>query len=148
MTGINAYAQVDMDDTIKEVHGYQMQSSGYGYSGVPGLHALLGIVSSATTASITIGSRLRKGAAGSPRGAGKFVGDILTTVRRLLLASASGLVLVRADSAFYGHAVVSAVHRDGMKVSIRPDGPGRQTCHRHHQRRRVDDDQRYERDSG
>jgi Transposase DDE domain group 1 len=107
VAGINEYALVDIDDTIKEVHGYQKQGSGYGYSGVRGLNAL-----------IIIGSRLRKGAAGSPRGAGKFVGDILATVRRLRSKTASGLVLLRADSAFYGHAVVAAAHRAGARVSI------------------------------
>lgn len=117
-TGIDDYALVDIDDTIKEVHGYQKQGSGYGYSGVRGLNALIGIVSTPTTAPIIIGSRLRKGAAGSPRGAGKFVGDTLATVRRLRSKTASGLVLLRADSAFYGHAVVSAAHRSGAKVSI------------------------------
>ena len=117
-TGINDYALVDIDDTIKEVHGYQKQGSGYGYSGVRGLNALIGIVSTKTTAPIIVGSRLRKGAAGSPRGAGKFVGDVLATVRRLRSATAAGLVLLRADSAFYGHAVVAAAHRAGAKVSI------------------------------
>jgi hypothetical protein len=118
VAGINDYALVDIDDTIKEVHGYQKQGSGYGYSGVRGLNALIGIVSTTVSAPIIIGSRLRKGAAGSPRGAGKFVGDILATVRRLRSKTASGLVLLRADSAFYGHAVVAAAHRAGAKVSI------------------------------
>jgi len=59
---------------------------------VRGLNALIGIVSTKTTAPIIVGSRLRKGAAGSPRGAGKFVGDVLATVRRLRSASAAGLV--------------------------------------------------------
>jgi hypothetical protein len=118
VTGINDYALVDIDDTIKEVHGYQKQGSGYGYSGVRGLNALIAIVSTTLSAPIIIGSRLRKGAAGSPRGAGKFVGDVLATVRRLRSATAAGLVLLRADSAFYGHAVVAAAHRAGAKVSI------------------------------
>jgi hypothetical protein len=118
VTGIDDYALVDIDDTIKEVHGYQKQGSGYGYSGVRGLNALIGIVSTATAAPIIVGSRLRKGATGSPRGAGKFVGDTLATVGRLRSRTASGLVLLRADSAFYGHAVVSAAHRAGAKVSI------------------------------
>ena len=118
VTGIDEYALVDIDDTIKEVHGYQKQGSGYGYSGVRGLNALIGIVSTTVSAPVIIGSRLRKGAAGSPRGAGKFVGDILATVKRLRSATASGLVLLRADSAFYGHAVVAAAHRAGARVSI------------------------------
>jgi len=61
VTGIDDYALVDIDDTIKEVHGYQKQGSGYGYSGVRGLNALIGIVSTKTTAPIIVGSRLRKG---------------------------------------------------------------------------------------
>jgi hypothetical protein len=118
VTGIDEYALVDIDDTIKEVHGYQKQGSGYGYSGVRGLNALLGIVSTATAAPIITGSRLRKGAVASPRGAGKFVADTLATVRRLRSVTASGPVLLRADSAFYGHAVVSAAQRAGARVSI------------------------------
>ena len=71
--GIDEYALVDIDDTIKEVHGYQKQGSGCGYFGVRGLNALLGIVSTTTSAPVIIGSRLRKGSTGSPRGAGKPV---------------------------------------------------------------------------
>lgn len=118
VAGIDDYALVDIDDTIKEVHGYQKQGSGYGYSGVRGLNALLGIVSTPSAAPIIIGSRLRRGATGSPRGAKRFVADALATVRRLRSATATGPVLVRADSAFYGHAVVSAAHHAGAKVSI------------------------------
>lgn len=47
-TGINDYALVDIDDTIKEVHGYQNQGSGYGHSGVRGLNAVIDIVSTPT----------------------------------------------------------------------------------------------------
>ncbi|BCW70151.1 IS1380 family transposase [Arthrobacter sp. NicSoilB8] len=117
-SGIDDYALVDIDDTIKEVHGYRKQGSGYGYSGVRGLNALIGILSTATAAPVIIGARLRKGSAGSPRGAGKFIGDVLATVKRLRGRGATGLVLLRADSAFYGHPVVTAAHRAGAKVSI------------------------------
>ena len=117
-SGIDDYALVDIDDTIKEVHGYRKQGSGYGYSGVRGLNALIGILSTASAAPVIIGARLRKGSAGSPRGAGKFIGDILATVKRLRGNDATGLVLLRADSAFYGHSVVAAAHRAGAKVSI------------------------------
>ena len=116
--GIEDYALVDIDDTIKEVHGYQKQGSGYGYSGVRGLNALIGSLSTAAAAPVIIGTRLRKGSAGSPRGAGKFVGDVMATVKRLHEGEPTGLVLLRADSAFYGHAVVQAAHRAGAKVSI------------------------------
>ena len=117
--GINKVALVDIDDTIKEVHGYQKQGSGYGYSDVRGLNAMIGTVTTAETAPVVVGSRLRKGPCGSPRGAGKFVADILATVTRLLSQDASGRVLLRVDSAFYSHAVVAAATRAGWTCRSR-----------------------------
>ncbi|MGP9504436.1 IS1380 family transposase, partial [Specibacter sp. AOP5-B1-6] len=64
---------VDVDDTIIEVHGYLKQGSGYGYSKVRGLNAVLATASREDTAPVIIGQRLRKGAANSARGANKFV---------------------------------------------------------------------------
>ena len=55
---------VDIDDTIIEVHGYTKQGSGYGYSGVRGLNALLATVSSAESAPVIVAQRLRKGSCG------------------------------------------------------------------------------------
>lgn len=54
-------AMVDIDDTIIEVHGYAKQGSGYGYSGVCGLNALLATVSTKDTARVVVAQRLRKG---------------------------------------------------------------------------------------
>lgn len=52
---------VDVDDTIIEVHGYLKQGSGYGYSRVRGLNAVLATASREDTAPVIIGQRLRKG---------------------------------------------------------------------------------------
>src|SRR5450759_4147100 len=41
VAGIDAQVMVGIDDTIIEVHGYGKQGSGYGYSGVRGLNAIL-----------------------------------------------------------------------------------------------------------
>jgi len=41
LDGSSGQVMVDIDDTIIEVHGYSKQGSGYGYSGVRGLNALL-----------------------------------------------------------------------------------------------------------
>lgn len=108
---------VDVDDTIVEVHGPKKQGAGFGYSGVRGLNALLATVSTATSAPVIIGQRLRKGAAGSPRGAARIVADALKTVTRLPGPN-SAPVLLRADSAYYGHATVSAALKAGADVSI------------------------------
>ncbi len=120
--GIGDYALVDVDDTIVEVHGYAKQGSGYGYSGVRGLNALLASVSTSTAAPVIVAQRLRKGCCGSGRGAARLVTDALATLRRLRLhepeRSQPPRTLLRADSAFYGSAVVSAALRAGADVSI------------------------------
>jgi len=114
------YALLDVDDTIIEVHGHAKQGAGFGYSGVRGLNALLATLAiplaAATTAPVIVGQRLRKGAAGSPRGAKRLVGDAVKTTRRLL--GESRLVLVRMDSAFYGRGAVHAALAGGAAVSV------------------------------
>ena len=52
---------VDIDDTIIEVHDYAKQGSGYGYSGVRGLNALLATVTTTHTAPVVVAQRQRKG---------------------------------------------------------------------------------------
>jgi hypothetical protein len=110
---------VDVDDTIIEVHGYAKQGSGYGYSGVRGLNALIATVTTAESAPVVVAQRLRRGSCGSSRGAARLVTDALATLKRL---SGSGdepmKVLVRADSAFYGHATVGAAVRAGADLSV------------------------------
>ena len=105
---------VDIDDTIIEVHGYAKQGSGYGYSGVRGLNALLATVSTSNSAPVVVAQRLRKGSCGSPRGAARLVADALKTIGSLSSATS----LVRADSAFYGHPTVGAAIRAGADVSV------------------------------
>jgi hypothetical protein len=108
---------IDVDDTIIEVHGYSKQGSGYGYSGVRGLNALLATATTATSAPVIVAQRLRKGSCGSPRGAKRLVADALKTARTLSTDSTQQ-PLVRADSAFYGAEVVNAALRGGADVSV------------------------------
>lgn len=110
------HASVDVDDTIIEVHGHAKQGAGFGYSGVRGLNALLATLATATSAPVIVAQRLRKGSAGSPRGAKRLVGDAVRTTRRLL--GATQLVLVRMDSAFYGRGPVHAALKGGAAVSV------------------------------
>lgn len=118
VAGIDGPVLVDIDDTIVEVHGPGKQGSGYGYSGVRGLNALITTITTEHAAPVIAGQRLRKGACGSPRGAARMVADALATVRRLRTAESTATVLLRADSAFYGHPTVSAAIRGGAQVSI------------------------------
>ena len=118
LAGINGPVLVDLDDTVIEVHGYAKQGSGYGYSGVRGLNALIATVTTEHAAPVILGQRLRKGACGSARGAARIVADTLATVRRLRSTETTQAVLRRADSAFYGHPSVAAAIRGGAQVSI------------------------------
>jgi len=112
---------VDIDDTIIEVHGHAKQGSGYGYSGVRGLNALLATMTTPQTAPVIVAQRLRKGSCGSPRGAKRLVADALKVVTNLSPGPAGGPAgkpLVRADSAFYGRATLGAAIRAGADVSV------------------------------
>lgn len=106
---------VDVDDTIIEVHGYAKQGSGYGYSKVRGLNAVLATASREDTAPVIIAQRLRKGAANSARGANKFVKEALGTLKR---TGVTGPVVCRFDSAYYGHPTVSAALAGGADVTV------------------------------
>ncbi|MFC9841695.1 IS1380 family transposase [Rhodococcus sp. NPDC127530] len=119
---------VDIDDSIIEVHGHGKQGSGYGYSGVRGLNALLATITTDTCAPVIVGQRLRRGACGSPRGAARMVADALATVDRLRTAATDAATdataeavpkaLVRVDSAFYGHPTLGAAIAAGADVSV------------------------------
>jgi hypothetical protein len=106
---------LDVDDTIRETYGYAKQGAGYGYSGVKGLNALLATVCTPITAPVIVATRLRKGSANSARGAARLVADAITTTR---CCGASGLLVLRADSAFYSRDVVAAARRHGVRFSI------------------------------
>jgi hypothetical protein len=108
---------VDLDDTIIEVHGYQKQGAGFGYSGVRGLNALIATASTTSSAPVILGQRLRQGKTGSPKGAARIVGDALATLRRTGVATGSR-PLLRADSAFYGHATIGTAIKTGADVSV------------------------------
>ena len=113
--GAGQVTYLDLDDTMRQPHGYAKQGAGYGYTKAKGLNALLATVCTPTAAPAIAAARLRKGAVNSARGPGKLVAEALTTARACGAGGpdGSGLVLARADSAFYCHQVVAAVRRGG-----------------------------------
>ena len=118
LAGTQAMAFVDIDDTIRQVHGYQKQGAAYGYSGVKGLNAQLAVLSSPTSAPVIAASRLRRGNAVSGHGGARLIGDAVATARR---AGASGQVMVRADSGYYRRDVITAAvkARAWFSVTVR-----------------------------
>src|SRR4051812_1054813 len=76
LSGAGQVTYLDLDDTMRETHGYAKQGVGYGYTKVKGLNALLATVSTPVAAPVIAASRLRRGAgnpapraASFPRGA-------------------------------------------------------------------------------
>jgi len=96
LAGVGQVAWIDVDDTIKAMHGYAQQGVAYGYSKVKGLNAQLAVLSTPLAAPVVAGVRLRKGNVASAHGAPKLIADAVATARR---CGAGELVTVRADSA-------------------------------------------------
>lgn len=115
LRGGDQIAYLDIDDTIRETHGYKKQGVAFGYSRVKGLNALLATLSTPTAAPVIAGTRLRRGNVNSAKGAPRLVADALTTARN---AGVSGMVTVRADSAYYTHDVIAAARRGGARFSV------------------------------
>jgi hypothetical protein len=115
LSGVGQVAFVDLDDTVRATYGYAKQGAGRGYTGVNGLNALLATVSTPLSAPVIAATRLRRGAVNSVRGAARLLADALACARR---AGATGLVIVRADSAFYGYDIVAAARRAKARFSL------------------------------
>ena len=115
LPGAQAFTIVDIDDTVRATYGYAKQGAGRGYTGVKGLNALLAIVSTPRSAPLIAAARLRKGSTNSARGAAKLVAEALATARR---AGTTAALLVRADSAYYGHAIIAACRRASARFSV------------------------------
>lgn len=120
LPGADQVTYLDVDDTMRETHGYAKQGVGYGYTKVKGLNALLATACTPLAAPVIAASRLRKGSVNSARGAATLLTEALTTARACGAGGPNrdGLVLVRADSAYYNHAVVAAAGRGGARFSI------------------------------
>lgn len=115
LPGADQLAYVDVDDTVRRTYGYAKQGAGRGYTGVKGLNALLAVVSTPSSAPVIAAVRLRAGSTGSARGAHRLVADALATAQA---AGASGVRVLRADSAFYTSEVIAAARRGGSRFSV------------------------------
>lgn len=115
VAGAETVAYLDVDDTIRETHGYAKQGTGYGYSGVKGLNAQLATLSTPTAAPVIAATRLRRGNAASSHGAARLIAEAVATAKK---AGATGTITVRADSAYYNRDVVAAALAGGAHFSL------------------------------
>ena len=120
LSGADQLTYVDVDDTVKATDGYAKQSAGYGYSGVKGPNALIATVSTPLAAPVICATRLRKGSTNSARDAVRLVADALQAAKAAGAdgPDRTGLIVLRADSAFYNHDVIAAARRARVRFSV------------------------------
>ncbi len=122
LPGADVLAFVDIDSMQKRVYGYAKQGAKFGYTkiagkqvAVRGLNALVAAVSTPLAAPVIAATRLRGGNAASARGAASLAARAVATARE---CGCTGLVVVRADSAYYTAEFVAAVRRGGARFSV------------------------------
>jgi len=120
--GAEAVTYVDVDSLLRWVYGKAKQGAGFGHTkvgGYPvllrGLSPLIATLSTPIAAPVIAAARLRGGSAGSAREAASLVCEALAVAREV---GATGLILLRADSAYYSGKVIAAARRAGARVSI------------------------------
>lgn len=106
---------VDLDDTIRELHGYQKQAVAYGYNKTKGLNAMVTAISTKNSAPLITTAGLRRGNVRSGANAGWHASRALTQAADL---APNQQALLRADSAFCTHETVAAAQRAGAWFSI------------------------------
>jgi len=87
---------------------------------VKDLNALIATVSTPLSAPVICATRLRKGSTNSARGAARLVGDALKAAKAAGAGGpdGTGLLILRADSAFYSYDVIAAARRAMVRFSI------------------------------
>jgi hypothetical protein len=106
---------LDIDSKVKQVYGPAKQGASFGYTKVRGLHFQVVTASTARSRPIVVATRLRKGSAGSGKGADTLIAEAIRAVRE---SGHTGMILVRADSAFFSAKVVKAIRAAKARFSI------------------------------
>ena len=114
---------IDLDSTICETYGLAKEGgTRFTHTGVRGYHPLLAVA--AATGDVLM-ARLRGGNANGGRSAGHFQRE---TIGRVRGAGATGELTMRADSGFYGHAVVAVCRTMGFASAPRSTSTARSTA--------------------
>jgi hypothetical protein len=106
---------LDIDSKVKQVYGPAKQGASFGYTKVRGLHFQVVTASTPTSRPVIVATRLRKGSAGSGKGADSLVAEAIRAVRE---AGVTQAIVVRADSAFFSAKLVKAIRAAGALFSI------------------------------
>ena len=104
---------IDIDSTICETYGLAKDgATKFTYTHVRGYHPLIAVASG--TGDI-LHTRQRGGPANTIKGAASF---IVETINRTRKAGATGQIVLRLDSGFYSHKVVSACRKQDVRFSV------------------------------
>jgi hypothetical protein len=122
LPGADVLAFVDVDTMQKRVYGYRKQGAKFGYTkiagkqvAVRGLNALAATICTPLSAPVIAAARLRGGNAASVRGAASLACGAIATARA---CGCTGMIIVRADSAYYAAEVIAAIRRGGARFSV------------------------------
>jgi hypothetical protein len=115
LPGAGQLAFIDIDAKIKEVYGHDKEGSGFAYNGVRGLNHLIATLSSPVCAPVILTAQLRSGNTDSRHGAVAMLREAIGLARR---AGATGMIVVRADSAFFTGKIITALRKLGVSFSI------------------------------
>jgi hypothetical protein len=134
LDGADVLCFVDVDSMLRRVYGKKKQGAGFGHAKVGGYNVwlrgynpLIATLSTPLCAPVIAATRLRAGNAASARGAAWQVAEAIRTARA---AGVRGLIVVRADSAFYAKTVIWACRRNQacFSVTARMDAKTRTVC--------------------
>ncbi|MFG1711329.1 IS1380 family transposase [Nonomuraea sp. M3C6] len=122
LPGAQVLAFLDIDSMQRRTYGYAKQGSGFGHTKIQGksvmvrgLNVLAVTLSTPLAAPVLAATRLRGGSAGSARGAAPLIRESIATARQ---SGASGTLMLRGDSAFYGAQVIAACREHDTRFSI------------------------------
>ncbi|MGE5289821.1 MAG: hypothetical protein ACM3ML_22065 [Micromonosporaceae bacterium] len=122
LPGKETLAFIDIDAQQKRVYGHHKQGAAFGHTKIQGksllvrgLNALAATISTPLAAPVIADTRLRGGNAASARGAARFAAEAVATARA---TGCTGLLVTRADSAFYSAAFTGAVRAAGAFFSV------------------------------
>jgi hypothetical protein len=127
LPGSDVLAFIDIDSMQKRVYGHKKHGAAFGHTKIQGkgllvrgLNTLAATISTPLAAPVIATTRLRGGNAASCRGAASFAAVSVSTARA---TGCTGILVVRADSAFYSAAFTGAVRRAGafFSVTVRMD---------------------------
>lgn len=108
-------SMIDIDDTLREVHGYRKQGAEVTYTKQRGLNIQLATLSGEQVMPLILAARLRRGKSPSFTGGPLMVAEAINAARA---AGVSGQIMIRADSGYHGRPMVATALRHGVWFSI------------------------------